>query len=261
MKKLAICLVSNRPDVLRSRWLATLPKLDRLRDRFDVGFSFQLQWPITHDLVKELEKLGPVDLHPPHPGSPFNWYPYREAACENVDAEYYLSTDDDFKFGGTTPSGWSCADRYIDAIEWMDRHPSFGALAMKSFLGGASFGRDVVPAQREIFSMGSGILLRHIGTPWRFADPIFNVAGALDDLASVYSRIERGSFAARTFNVPVSRLPTKKVKRGSVHEAYDEDWIYKYGLGRTIRERYNDPSWTFDSWKLPKGLVNASSDL
>jgi hypothetical protein len=255
MFKVGIILVSNREDIIRSHWLRTLKALNKFRDKVDIGFSFVLEEPISLTLVKEMERLGNVSYKKKIGAPVFNWIDEKDEACRNIDAEYWLNTDDDFLFDGVNTTGnWTTAKRYMDAVVYLDNHPECGYVMMDGFMGGHAFGKEIRQIKSAMFSIARGSFLRNVSKKWTYARPELNRAGALDETSSVYSRLEEGYFAARGFNTPVHKTPTKRLGYNHTKIEYDNNWVYKKGIGAAIRKHYDEPDWKYEAKKLPRKL-------
>jgi hypothetical protein len=253
--KLAITMISNRPETAHERWLASVHKLNKLRDKVDTSFSFVFEAPFTQALALPFQKLGRVTLKPKSKAPIYNWWPNRNQACANApDAEYWLMTDDDFRFGGPTPLGYESWRRYYDAIKYLDANPSCGGVCCLPFLGGSASGSKIMVAHRELFALSRGLLLRNVGN-FLYSLNVFNLPGALDEPAACFSRIELGYYFARTFNTPTVLPPTHKVQPGNTHPAYNSDTINTVGIGSVIRKRYNDPDWDHNTRRIPIGCL------
>jgi len=251
--KIGIILVSNREQVIRDNWLSTLKALDKFRDKIDTGFSFVVQEPVSESLIRELQKLGPV-VHKKKM-SPFNWVETKNEACRNVDAKYWLNTDDDFKFDGMNTTGdWTTAERYMDAVIYLDDHPKCGYVMMNGFFGGHAFGKEIRLAKTGMWALRCGAFLRNVTKEWTYARPELNRPGALDETAAVYSRIEEGYFPARGFNTPVYNGRTKRIQDNHDRIEYNNAYIYSKGIGAAIREYYDEPNWRYETKKLPQKL-------
>jgi hypothetical protein len=240
----------------RDRWLSSLNKLDSLREKIDCCFAFVFEEPFTVEASVPYMDLGPVVIHKKRNDQRFNWWPDRNEVMTLKTADYYLMTDDDCRFGGPTPLGYTSSQRYYDGVLYMEENVDCGAVIMLPFLGGSPSGHKIMVADRELFALGSGLILRKL-SGFDYSHSTFNRPGALDEPAAVFSRIERGYYAARTFNTPTSRPPTKKVQPGSAHPAYDDDFINTEGIGKQIRDRYQDPDWHHNARRIPKGCVTS----
>lgn len=253
--KLCITMMSNRPEVAKNRWLASVNKLDDLLYHIPCGFSFIFEEPFKSEDAKPYEKLGPVQIVKKRKAKIFNWWPDRNGVIAQQKAKYYLMTDDDCRFGGPTPKWYESWKRYYDAVKHLDQNKDCGGVICLPFLGGSPFGHDIMLAERELFALGSGLILRKI-PGMDYSLEAFNKPGALDEPAACFSRIERGYYISRTFNTPTSRPPTKRVEKKSAHAAYDDDYINTRGIGSVIRSRYNDPSWHHNSRRIPSGCLS-----
>jgi hypothetical protein len=257
--KLAITMISNRPKMAYERWLNSVHKLDKLLDRVPTSFSFVFEEPFTQELALPFQKLGRVVLKKKRKDKIFNWWPDRNEVCRNAaGAQYWLMTDDDCRFGGPTPLGYESWRRYHDAIKYLDAHPSCGGVICLPFLGGSASGSKIMVAHRELFALGSGLLLRNVSKQHSFfySMKVFDRAGALDEPAACFSRIEKGYYIARTFNTPTARPPTKRVQPGpEAHPTYNSDMINSVGIGSVIRNRYDDHTWDHNTRRIPHGCL------
>lgn len=257
MTKVGISLVSNRSNYVKDTWLKGLGALDRLRNEYDVVFSFQFQEPFSSSVVKECEKLGIVVMNHKYPGNIFNWIPYREASLQAIECDFAIVTDDDYKFSDSVPSGYTSSGRYIDAISYLEGNPECGCVLVKPFFGGAAQGTRIDRCYHDICSNQVGNVFRILHEiDWKYCDPIFNIPGALEDLTPTYSRLEQGYWIAKMFNCPTSHGKTKHLEYGSPHPAYDEFFVNNEGIGNLIRNRYNDPNWTTHQKRIPQGMLS-----
>src|SRR5262245_21079858 len=149
---LGITMMSNRPDMAAERWLQSVSKLKPLHKHFTVGYSFVVEEPFTD--VKEYKKLGKVTTVKKRNAIRFNWWPDRNKACEQIDAKYWLMTDDDCQFGGPTPLGYESWKRYADGIMYMEAHPDCGAVLCLPFLGGSVAKEAIMLANHDLFALG-----------------------------------------------------------------------------------------------------------
>jgi hypothetical protein len=254
--KLCITMISNRPEMARKRWLASIDKLNPLQKKVGTYFTFIFEKPFSEDDAIPYLEFGYVELREKRHAKRFNWWPDRNEVIKMATADYYLMTDDDCRFGGTTPTGYSSWKRYYDAIRYMDRHPDCGAVCLLPFLGGTPFGEKIMVADRDMYALGAGLLLRRL-PELDYSIEEFNRPGALDEPAAIFSRIERGYYCAKTYNTPTIRPPTKRVEPGANHPAYDDDFINNKGIGRVIRDRYDDPKWHINTRRIPKGCLES----
>lgn len=259
MNKLTITMISNRPTIAYDRWLASIGKLDPLVKKISAKFAFVFEEPFTPKLAEPFRELGPVRIKKKRSAKIFNWWPDRNEVCAMAkDAQYWLMTDDDCRFGGPTPSGYESWRRYWDAVKYLDKHPDCGGVICLPFLGGTPTGAKIMPAHRELFALGSGLLLRNVRKDHGFyySMKVFDLPGALDEPAACFSRIEKGYYIARTFNTPTARPPTKRVQPGpEAHPTYNSDMINSIGIGGVIRKRYRDPDWDHNLRRIPNGCL------
>jgi hypothetical protein len=248
-------MISNRPEMARERWLASVGKLSPLLQKVDTAFSFVLDAPFTATDALPYTALGATQIVRSGKGM-FNWWPNRTKTIQAVKADYYLMTDDDCRFGDKTPSGFSSWQRYLDAIKYMEKNPDCGVVCMSSFFGGTPFGRKIITKDNILFASACGLLLRNI-PELDYSHNAFNQAGALEDVAAVFSRIERGYYAAKTFNTPTAKPPSKRIEPGAPNRGYDDNYVYVDGLGKIIRDRYNDPKWHNDERRIPAGCLES----
>ena len=252
--KLCITMISNRPQMAKERWLSSVHKLDPLRAKIDTCFSFVFEEPFSAAEAVPYTALGATKIVKKRNAKRFNWWPDRNEVMKQSPADIYLMTDDDCRFGGPTTSGYTSWKRYHDAILYMEKNPSCGAVCMLPFLGGAPSGKKILIAEDDLFALGSGLLLRRL-PDLDYSHKVFDIPGALDESGAVFSRIERGYYTAKTFNTPTFRPPTKKVEPGAKHPGYDDDYINTKGLGSVIRKRYDDPTWHHNARRIPHGCL------
>ena len=255
MYKVGIILVSNREQIIRTHWLSTLKALNKFRDHIDVGFSFVLEEPISLAFAKEMGRLGHVSYKRKIGAPVFNWIAEKDEACRNIEAKYWLNTDDDFLFDGiNTTGGWKTWERYRDAVQYLDCNPKCGYVMMDGFMGGHAFKEQIRYVKSAMFSIARGSFLRNLHKEWCYARPELNRPGALDETTSVYSRLEEGYYAARGFNTPVHKVPTKRLGDNHSKIEYDNAYIYTKGIGAAIRKHYDEPDWRYETKKLPRKL-------
>jgi len=252
--KLCITMISNRPRMARERWLSSIHKLDPLREKIDTVFSFVLQEPFTEEDAVPYKALGATKLVKKSTAKRFNWWPNRNEVVKAHKADFYLMTDDDHRFGGPTPSGYTSWERYYDAIMYMEENPDCGAVCLLPFLGGTPSGKKILIAEKDLFALGSGLLLRRL-PDLDYSHKVFDIPGALDESGAVFSRIECGYYTAKTFNTPTICPPTKRVEPGAAHPSYDDNYINSKGIGGLIRKRYNDPTWHHNARRIPIGCL------
>jgi len=152
--KLCITMISNRPRMARERWLSSIHKLDPLREKIDTVFSFVLQEPFTEEDAVPYKALGATKLVKKSTAKRFNWWPNRNEVVKAHKADFYLMTDDDHRFGGPTPSGYTSWERYYDAIMYMEENPDCGAVCLLPFLGGTPSGKKILIAEKICLPWG-----------------------------------------------------------------------------------------------------------
>ena len=254
--KLCITMISNRPTMARERWLSSIGKLDPLLRKVNTDFAFVFEEPFTAEDAVPYTTLGSVKIEKKRNAKRYNWWPDRNNVMRAIKADYYLMTDDDCRFGGPTPQGYTSWKRYYDAIQYMDKHPDCGVVCCLPFLGGTPFGNRILVSERDLFALGSGLLLRRL-PDLDYSHKVFDIPGALDESGAVFSRIERGYYVAKTYNTPTKRPPTKRVEPGAAHPGYDDDYINTKGIGNAIRKRYNDPDWHHNARRIPTGCLES----
>ncbi|QIG71368.1 hypothetical protein EVB94_261 [Rhizobium phage RHph_TM40] len=278
MANVLVTLITNRPDISSERWIGTIGKLSKLSEYHDMTYSILLQPPFTVedcDKVRSrvVEALGPknqvVVEHFINPPGPFNFRTARNQAMLNVPYlntfDYVLITDDDFKFSGPTPKGYDSWERYHQAIKYLDENRRCGGVLIKGMFGSPPVdkgGNEVSKVHDEYYSTNRGILHRNVmkydNVDWIYSNECFDYPSALEDAAACFSRIELGYYYARIWKSPTTPLPVKQTCADDIPDdnIYSRHMVNEVGIGKAIRERYDDPTWEVDQKRMPKKLNN-----
>jgi hypothetical protein len=188
----------------------------------------------------------------PPKGPLFNFVEARihSLSLVNQMSDYIIWCDDDFRFKSGTPSmKCNAGARYQDAIDYMEANPSCGIVQMTGFLGGAPFGRKVIPTFGGFMETALGLVLRGKKRGYKdLIDPRLKIIGGGSDPAVITTAVANGYYIAKTFNTPIDKDHTKKlfVKNGkskanlTKDPSYNHDYLIKEGVHAKISELFGE---------------------
>jgi hypothetical protein len=177
----------------------------------------------------------------------------------NPNTDIYMIMDDDFIFRG------NAKQRYEQIIDYMRDNPKCGSFMAGSSLGGRKSNKSkIVCPEHNWWWTNRGLFLRNLKhLSWRIVpEDSHDLRGGLEESYAVFSRMAEGYFAAKTFYVDTHHSATRMdekfeetAKRKGRYPLETDMHRFKE-VQELIRSKWNDPTWTFEKRRTPKGLIN-----
>jgi hypothetical protein len=155
-----------------------------------------------------------------------------------------IMADDDFRFHtGTEQYPWTAGERYIDAVEYLERNAACGLVLMKGFLGGSQMDRWILPMSHGFYDTGLGLVFPPSRrNEWFY--PKLKVLGAGEDVALCMTAFLNGYYCAKMHNVSVNKDHTKKVVAlgaATVNVSKSANYNYaKWAFGKRMVELFGE---------------------
>lgn len=264
MKSLAVIVPTNHPYAFFECMNDSIKHLAPLRRFVRVAFCFCFQSPWTEQKIgiarKSVEDAGFDFLFVllPAQEAPASMFMLRnEAARLAPDADYYLFADDNMMFvpKGTTKYPGGSAARYLDCIEYMDEIPECGAVMCEGSLGGDVQKRQIRPTTSGLISTTRGLFFRNLHNGDLYLPKEVALRGGFEELMLAYRYFSMGMFTAKQFNNPTRHLNKTRV-HDNVYRGHITDYeIIRENAELAIRSTYDDPTWTLDSRRMPRRLL------
>lgn len=261
--KLGIVTPSHRPATLFNRLFPTLKGFAALMEE-NAGVEVRLLLNVQGELTPRKAAEGwdgmcvrvrmMIKKSPLQAPAMINRL-WGDAAALWPEADVYLLLDDDHSLSSTgTPrypmSSWR---RYAQCLEYLDRYRDCGVLMCEGTLGGTPAGYSIGPSRVGLIAVARGLFLRNVKRPL-FTEEEMLIPGCYGESIAAYSIMRQGFYFAKQFNNPTRILPIGKISRDApADDIHNYDLIQANGE-RYIRETYDDPAWTHDSKKYPRGL-------
>lgn len=198
----------------------------------------------------------------PNQGNPPSMCALRLAGAKLLpDAELMLFGDHDFVYTAGTPQYPSPSGvRYRQAIRYMKQNPWCAYVMCAGSLGGSVQREKIAPTSVGLISTSRGLFIRNIYKGAIFPKGATKLAGTLEESVACYYVMESDPryFGAKQFNNP-TRHQMGKIVAHDEKDLLHSQSVMDANLQQFIRDRYNDPQWTHNSRKFPKGLKQCTS--
>lgn len=264
MLSIGIVVPTNNPKNMETKFVRSLEHISEIQDRTKILINFQP--PYTQNIIDRVvssiqEKGYDVDyVFDEEYDKPIKIALIRErCALLDPNLNTYMIADDNFKFSpGTTKSPYSSGQRYLEALEYMEKFPNCGGVQCMGFLGGYTYGRKIRPAWNYWFGSRQGLILRNIkdelsgNVVLAPSEEFLELRGGLEELMYPYARMERGYFMSKQMNVPTVHI-AKRMSKTTPEDMQHPD-VFDNNIAKYIRDRYDQPNWKYNSKKSPKEL-------
>ena len=276
--KLGVVIPTNKPDVMMKEFVASAEHLLPIAEFSSILISFQHPWTESKidECVSRLRNLGFEVRYQMVEQSTFvdgddrfqrvYMSRLREITARlDPECDVYVLLDDDCIFSpGSEVYPRGSGRRYLEALDYMSRHPKCGVLISKGFLGGYhkqwmidGFWTETISTNRGLFlrnmsSYNDGFILTH--------PEGMDLTGGLEESLLAFMRIEVGMFMARQMNNPTIHATTVRLKKSDPLRPDERDAGGKpTNIETWIRDRYSVPDWNF-FFGLPPMLMSLYSN-
>lgn len=248
MTRLAIIYPSHRPHLVMRSYSSRKALGD-----LDYKFCVIGQNPVTHEMLSKLEDTRFVIVDPPKvPGliEMVRWYQIGFDMAK--DADYFLIVDDDHHWKEITFNHPSSGEYIKQCLDWMDVNPDVGFLMTKGYFGSAAWGDAFVKSPTNgLVNLDRGMIMRNI-PEFKFTEEEQSFVGTLVESLLGYKIMAMGYKIAKRFCNPTLKDRGKRLNSGGI--SYSDETLTNNIMGY-IRRIYNDPTWTHESRKYPRGLM------
>lgn len=237
----------------------SLPHIYELRNHYEVELFFIFQYPWKIESIRKVKrdvenggfKFNSITEHPLK--VPSMTHLRNLGITYSSNSDYFFFADDNLVFtAGTKQYPQSSGRRYLQAIDYLKNYPNCGFVMCEGSLGGSVQKLEISSTKVGLFATTRGLILRNIGAKKIFRSTD-NLIGGLEESIACYHIIEEGFYPAKQFNNPtLHRHTSKPGKKGCI--GIHDQAIWSRNCEKYIRERYEDPDWTHQSRKWPKGL-------
>lgn len=259
-----IVIPTNDPDRFISDFLPTLVNLETIKSRVKLLINFQFPWDTDkiEYVIKSIEDLNfSVSYLISEARSPVNIGLLREQCARlDKDLEFYIITDDDFKYSSGTPSyPRDSGTRYLECLDYLYKYPQCGGVTCMGVLGGYHQQYIIKPVTGYMYATSRGLILRNfskdISKGLLLPPESHGNLGGLEESVMVFWRFEQGLFFSKQLNNPTIHWHPSKIDINLDENDMHNLTLISSGHLKFIRERYDDESWFYESKRLPKGCV------
>ena len=248
------------------RMLNSIYKLGGNLDRIKIFATLQPPFTGKEDCLKFLD--GWVMDEPCGDGIiPFARYRRKvlELASEHgVDWFWSMGDDHIFSDSGGDLFTKTCEEYHRDVFDWLDENDDVGAISLKGYVGGYSWGYDFckMPRNGIVATDKGGFMVRNIGVDKILPLDEAELVGALFESMAVYNVMWHDYKFAVRFNSPTKcpNMPGQSKRiGGSRNKSYSDDTINNNLQGK-IRHKFADPTWDHSSKKYPLVIIQIAKD-
>ncbi len=254
-KQVGIVFPSNNPE---HAFDIFAPSVKHIKD---CGIHWKLlgvfQPPWTEKLIREFTNLIQMDYHWQSEIAkrcPSMCHLRNQAIQFDTHLDYYMFQDDNTMFSsGTTKYPRSSGERFNEVIQYLEDNPKCGVVMCEGSLGGAQRGYEIQPYPGGLIATTRGLFFRNTGKI--YPSGMWKLAGGMEESIAAFYAIEKGYYIAKQFNNPTRCMHRHKPNESAPGSIHDPD-VTDANVVAYIRERWNDPTWTHESRRLPRGLQN-----